>query len=260
MATLTAVAQASTFPPRVLVSLTGLVALSIVSVTIYRIADGDRTGLRGAVGLDTTGVDSVVRVDGEEPFGIVIQYVAVLVNNVGTVTEVLSSTQTVNVAARYVISDAINALGASVVVERWPDKKRTRAATTHNINGRLVVVSRPRSAASATIEVRTDTAEDGDNLNALLDSATAGTVQIRQSGDVAGFDSYLAVPDDTENRLWWSAERWWKLDVVETEAWAPDLEARGFTLDDIENAYLGGTLNDIRNDFATLLLIAQAEF
>lgn len=248
------------FPPRVLVSLTGILADSIDTVTIYRIAGGVRTGLRGAIGLDTTGIDAVVRVDGETPFGIPIQYVAVLVNTSGTVYEAYSATLTVTVAANFVISDAINALGVKVTVEQWPAWKRTRDAATFNVNGRLIAVSKPRSKKVSTLVARTDTDSDGDKLNDLLDAATSGVVLIRQSLGIGGFDAYLAVTDDTEDRQWYEPRRWWTFETAQVDPWPPSLEARGFTLGDLATAYQGGMLADIAGDFTTLLAIAQAEF
>jgi hypothetical protein len=244
----------------VLVSLTGILADSIDTVTIYRIAGGVRTGLRGAIGVDTTGIDAVVRVDGETPFGTPIQYVAVLVDASGNVFEAYSATLTVDVAADYVISDAINALGAKVVVESWPDRKRTRESAILNVNGRLVAVSKPRSGALSTMGVRTDTQTDADDLDDLLDAATSGVVLVRNNVGLSGFDMYLAVTDDTENRQWWGSRCWWSVETAEVDPWAPSLEARGFTLGDIATAYEGGELADIADDFATLLAIAQAEF
>lgn len=260
-APLSAVVQ-NVFPPRVLVSLVGLVADSIETVTIYRIVGTTRTELRGAIDLDTTGVDAVVRVDGETPFGIEIQYVAVMVDISGQVFEVYSPLLTVDVAADYVISDAINALGVKVVVETWPDRKRTRESTTFNVNGRLVAVSKPRSSPTATVSVRTDTESDRDSLNDVLDAATSGVVLIRNNVGATGFDSYLAITDDTENRQWWGPRTWFALETAEVDPWAPSLEARGFTLGDIATTYEGGVLSDISDDFngQTLLAIAQAEF
>lgn len=257
---LTATIQ-NVFPPRVLISLVGLVSASITSVTIYRISGTTRTGLRGAIDLDTTGADAVVRVDGETPFGTEIQYVAVLVDTNGVVYEAYSQTLTVTVAADYVISDAINALGVAVTAEQWPAWKRTRAATTFNVNGRLVAVSKPRSQPTSTLTVRTDTDEAADDLNGLLDAATSGVLLVRQSVGVDGFDGYLAVTDDTEDREWWSTRRWWTLETARVDPWPDSLEARGFTLADLAATYEGGTLQDIADDFngQTLLAIAQAE-
>jgi hypothetical protein len=248
------------FPPRVLITLAGLIADDISTITIYRQIGTDRFPLRGAINLNTVAVDTIVRVDGEQPFGVAYNYVAVLADSLGTISEAYSDPLTVTLGARYVISDAITATGAMVAAETWPDHKSTRDSTTFNVGGRAVVVSGPRMAPASTLRLRTDTADDGDAMDALLDTATSGVVLVREEFNLAGFAAYLAILTDSDDRQWWSPVRWWTLDVQETESWPANLEARGFTLGDINTAYLAGSLNDIRNDFATLLLIAQANF
>jgi hypothetical protein len=248
------------FPPRVLITLAGLVADGIATVTVYRQIGTDRFPLRGAINLNTVGVDTVVRVDGEQPFGVAYSYVAVVTDSLGVVSEAYSDPLTVTLGARYVISDAITATGAMVGAETWPEHKSIRDATTFNVGGRAVVVSGPRMAPASTLRLRTDTANDGDAMDALLDTATSGVVLVREEFNLAGFATYLAVLTDSDDRQWWGPVRWWTLDVQETEPWPANLEARGFTLLDINTAYSSGTLNDIRNSYATLLAIAQANF
>lgn len=251
----------SVFPPRVLITLTGLVADSIVTATVYRQVGTARTALRGAVAVNTTSTDSLVRIDGEQPFGAAYNYVAVLTNSSGVVSEAYSDPLTVTLGTRYVASDAITATGAKVVAEAWPSKKRVRDSTVFNVGGRAVVVSGPRGSASSSLQLRTDTTADGDALQALLDGATSGVILVREEFSLAGFSAYLAVLEDDENRQWYDQTRWWTLSVMETEAWPANLEARGFTLLDIANHYAPtGTLSDLRNDYATLLAIAQGNF
>lgn len=259
-ATIAATGQA-VFPPRVLVSVTGMLADDIVTATIYRVAAGVRSVLRGADAVDATGDDALVRVDGEQPFGVAVTYIAELTDDQGTRAEIESSSVTSTVAAEYVLSDAITAVGVKVVAEAWADKRRGRDGATFNVGGRWVAVLRPRSGATSTLVVRTDTVEDGDALQSLLDGATSGVVLIRQDGTVNGVDAYLAVLDDGENREWWSPRRRWSLDTVEVEPWPGTLEARGFTLQDIATYYGDGTLQDIADDNpGTLLDIAQRDW
>lgn len=259
-ATITATAQA-VFPPRVLVSVTGMLADDIVTATVYRVVSGDRTVLRGADAVDATGDNALVRTDGEQPFGISVTYIAELTDDQGTRAEIQSSSVTSTVAAEYVLSDAITAVGVKVVAEAWPEKRRTRDASVFNVGGRMLAVTRPRSGATSTIVVRTDTLADGNALQALLDGATSGVLLIRQDGTVDGVDAYLAVLDDGENREWWNPRRRWPLDVIEVEPWPDNLEARGFTLQDIATYYGDGTLQEIADDNpGTLLDIAQRDW
>jgi phage replication-related protein YjqB (UPF0714/DUF867 family) len=255
--TLTAAVQ-NAFPPRVLVELSGLAAAGIASVTLYRQVAGVRTVLRGADGVDVTGDDVLLRTDGEEPFGVPVTYVADLVDGTGARAEVTTGPLTVTCPARFVISDAVTGLGAAVVVQTPLDKARTRDATTMNVGGRYVVISRPRSGFQTTLTVRTETEEDGDALNAVLANATEGVILLRAVPSLPRVDGYLAVPDDTESPTYYDGYTWWELTAVQAEAWPAVLEAAGYTLQDLAGAF-PGTLQDINDNFATLLDIAVAD-
>lgn len=252
----TASAQ-SVFPPRNLVSATGLAADDIVTATLYRQVGTTRTVVRAADAVDVTGANELLRVDAEQPFGVSVNYAAVLVDVMGLEWEVFSGPITSTVTSD-VISDAIRGIGAHVTIASWPDKKRDRDAATFNVGGRLVVVGRPRSSASATILVRTATSADGDALDAVLAGATEGVVMIRKQSTMAGVDVHLAVLSDTEDRNWYDGVRRWTLEAIETEPWPTILEARGFTLQDIADNYT--SLQDLSDDFATLLAIALFDF
>ena len=175
----------------------------------------------------------------------------------GAVWTVTSGTITSTVTSD-VISDAIRGVGAAVRIASWPEKKRDRDATQFNVGGRIVVVGKKRSAASATVTVRTETTEAGDALQDVLDEATEGIILIRKQTTMAGVDGYLVALSDTEDRNWYNATRRWSLDSVETEAWPDVLEAAGFTLQDIADNYT--TLKDISDANATLLILAQRDF
>ncbi|RPE44169.1 hypothetical protein EDD90_7399 [Streptomyces sp. Ag109_O5-1] len=248
----------SVFPPRNLVSATGLTGDDIVTVTLYRQVGTTLTAVRAASGIDVTGQSALLRVDAEQPFGISLNYAALLTDMYGTQWTVYSGpiTSTVN---SDVISDAVRGVGAQVFIEDWPDKKRTRDATTFNINGRLVVQGKKRSSAQATVTVSTDTDDDGEDLQDVLDNATEGTILIRKEVTLPGVDGWLALLDDDERRNWQTPYRLWDLDTVETQPWPDVLEAAGFTLQDIANNF--STLQDIANAFpGTLLDIAQFDF
>ncbi|MEW2300282.1 hypothetical protein AB0958_09905 [Streptomyces sp. NPDC006655] len=248
----------SVFPPRNLVSATGLTGDDIVTATLYRQVGTTLTAVRAASGIDVTGQSALLRVDAEQPFGVSLNYAAVLTDMYGQQWTVYSGPITSMVTSD-VISDAIRGVGAPVFIESWDDKKRTRDATTFNINGRIVVQGKKRGSAQATVTVSTDTDDDGDALQDVLDNATEGTILIRKQVTLSGVDNWLALLDDDEKRNWQTPYRSWDLNTVETQAWPDVLEAAGFTLADIANNF--STLQDIANAFpGTLLDIAQYDF
>jgi hypothetical protein len=254
-AAITATSQ-SVFPPRVLCSVTGMLAEDIVRATIYRVVGTNRTPVRAASDIDVTAQAALLRVDAEQPFGVATSYAADLTDSAGGVWTVTSGSLTSTVAAD-VISDAIQGVGAAVTIQSWPDKKRTRDATVFNVGGRLVAQGRPRSSASATVTFSTTTDADGDAVQDVLDDATEGVILIRKQVSLPGVDGHLALLDDAEDRAWYSERRVWSMETIETEAWPDVLEAAGFTLQDIADNY--STLLDLSNAFATLLAIAQAD-
>ncbi|MCX3064198.1 hypothetical protein [Streptomyces beihaiensis] len=238
--------------------MTGMLADDIVTATIYREVGSTQTAVRAASNVDVTGTDALVRVDAEQPFGVAVTYTADLTDVNGIAWTVTSSSITSTVDSD-IISDAITGIGAHVHVEAWADKRRTRDATVHNVNGRLVVVGKTRSTAQGTVTVSTDTKDDGDALSDVLTGATEGTVMIRAQTSADGVDNYLALLNDDERRNWQTPYREWDLDIAETEAWPDVLEAAGFTLQDIANNY--ATLQDLADAFpGTLLDIATYDF
>lgn len=256
-AALAATAQTAS-PPRVLASVTDMLAEDIVKASIYRVQGTTRTAVRAASAVDVTGQTALLRVDAEQPFGVAVSYTADLTDVNGSVWTVSTSGTITSTVTSDVISDAVRGLGASVTIQSWPEKKRTRDSTVFNVGGRIVSVGRPRSAATATVTVRTATTADGDALQAVLDGATEGVILIRKMTTMAGVDNHLAVLSDSEDRTWYDGLRWWALEAVETEPWPDALEAAGFTLQDIANNY--STLKDLSDAFATLLAIALHNF
>ncbi len=253
-----AVAQ-SVFPPRNLLTATGLLADNIASVSLYRQVGTTLTPVRASTDVSVSGLDALLRIDAEQPLGVALDYLAVLTDVNGLRWDVYSSAITSTVTSD-VISDAIRGIGAAVVIQSWPAKKRDRDATVFNVGGRIVAVSRPRSGAQATVTMRTLTDEDGDALQAVLDAATEGVLLIRKQVTTAGVDNHLAVVSDTEDRTWYNEFRYWSLETYETEAWADVLEAAGFALQDIADNYT--SLQDLADDFnpGTLLDIATFDF
>lgn len=246
-------------PPRNLVAATGMLADDIVSATLYRQYGNARTPVRAASDVDVTGQNALLRVDAEQPFGVPISYAAELTDINGLVWTVTSGTITSTVTSD-VVSDAVQGTGAAVTIVSWPNKKRDRDATTFNVGGRIVVVGKPRSSASATVTVRTDTQADGDDMQAVLDAATEGVIQIRARTTLPGVDNHLAIVSDDEDRDWYSPRRRWAMDVYETEPWPDVLEAAGFTLADVAANF--STLGDIAAFFTpgSLLSIALYDF
>ncbi|MFJ4551100.1 hypothetical protein ACIP4X_18045 [Streptomyces sp. NPDC088817] len=250
-------APQSVFPPRNLVSVTGLAGDDITSVTVYRQVGTTLTPVRAAAGVDTTGVTVLLRVDAEQPFGVPHNYAVDLTDVNGRTWRAYSGPIT-SIVDGDVISDAIRGVGARVFIEDWPEKRRSREATTFNVGGRLVVVGRPRSAAQSSITVSTDTSEDGDALQDVLDGATEGILLIRKQVSIEGVDGYQALIEDSERRQWSIPYRLWELSTAETEAWPDVLESSGFTLQDIADNF--STLSDLASSFPTLLAIALYDF
>ncbi|MDG4799055.1 hypothetical protein [Micromonospora sp. WMMD980] len=235
MPAITATVQ-DTWPPRVLVSVTGLTVGDAVEV--YRVVAGQRTLLRA--GASASVIDpAFLRVDAELPFGVPVAYVAVV--NGGT--EYATSAVACNLpGGRVAVSDAITGDAAETVIMAWPDKLRERDNTVFRVGGRNVVVSGPMAGFTGDVEFYAASTSARDDLMDLLAAATEGVVQIRQPGGYDGVDSYVAVLAVTERR--WSQDgsdprRRILVQVAEVDAWAPALEARGATLQDIADAYTG---------------------
>lgn len=256
MAVTIAAAVQDVWPPRVLVSVTGLTVGNAVEV--YRVAGGARTLVRAGTAAAVTD-PSFLRVDAELPFGVPVSYVAV----------VNGATEYATAAAAYAlpggkvaVTDAISGQAAEVVILSWPDKSRDRPASVFKVDGRNIVVSGPLAQYESDVELFTETTAAGDQLAALLADATEAVVQLRQPGGYDGVDAYLVVLGYTERR--WSQDgsdprRVWALRVAQVDAWPATLEAMGTTLQDIADAYAGLTLADIAGDYPTLLALAQAD-
>lgn len=230
---ITADAQDS-WPPRVLVSVTGLTVGD--SVILYRSVGGERTEVRAGAADDIADT-SFLRVDAELPFGMPVTYVVVVDGvteySVGPTTYALPG-------GKVAVSDAIVGLAAEVVILAWPDKDRNRRSTTFQVGGRNIVVGGRLGQPESDIELFVEASSALDNLMEVLEQATQGVVQIRQPGGYDGIDSYLAVIGVNERRFSQDGSdprRVIALRVAETDSWAPALEARGFTLQDIADRY-----------------------
>lgn len=244
------------YPPRVVVAATGLTVGDFVELS--RVVGGVRTPVRG--GLDESVSDtSFVRVDAELPFGVPVHYHA-NVNDVGHDSTTATYTLT---GGKVALSDAVSGLAAEVVILAWPDKAYSPQSSTFKVGGRNVVVQGALGQFESTVELFTETTSSRDNLWALLRNCTEGIIQVRQPGGYDGVDSYIAVTDAKETR--WSQDgsdprRRHTLQIAEVEPWASVLEAHGYTLQDLADAYAGQTLADLAMDYPTLLAVSQGDF
>lgn len=269
--TLTAVTQ-GVEPERVLITATGLAAENINTISLQRVVSGDIFDIRGSVGVSLLGDDSFVRTDAEQPFGVAFSYQAILVDALGDTWIITSNSLTQNIT-NALLSDALTGLGLELQIVSWPQKDYSRDSAVFNINGRIVVVDRPRSTPSSTLTVATASNDDRNQLNELLSNATDGIIQLRQQRQIAGVgcveydddtDAYLAITADSflRNGRFISPSRLVSMTCIEVEPWPAIFEAHGSTLLDIYNKYPDSTLQRIADVFTpgTLLSIAQFDW
>lgn len=261
MAVAITVTEQDVWPTRVLVSVTGLtVTGSADSVDVYRETGGERTAVRGGSTAAVTDPSFLV-VDAELPFGVPIKYIAV----VDGTTEYSTSLTTYTLdGGNVALTDAINGEAAEVVILAWDEKRLQRQATVFKVGGRNVVISGDLGMFEGDVELYTETTSSRDSLMSLLESATEGVIQIRQSYDKAydGVDSYVSVLGVAERRYSQDGSdprRIFTLSVAEVESWAPLLHAQGFTYADLEAAYTGLTYANLASNYATYLALAQAD-
>ncbi len=233
MPAITAVEQ-DTWPPRVLVSVTGLTVGD--AVELYRQTGGQRTQVRAGESAAVAD-SSFLRTDAELPFGVPVTYVAVVNGDIEYAT---AATTYALPGGKVAVTDAITGDSAETVIMAWPDKARTRQASTFDVGGRTVVVSGPMGQPTSDVEFYAASTAALDDLVSVLSTATGGVVQVRQPGGYAGIDSYLAVLSVSERRFSQDGSdprRTVSAEVAEVEGWAPALEARGTTLQDIADTY-----------------------
>lgn len=245
------------YPPRVLLTAAGLTLGD--SVDIYRSVGGERTAVR-AGSSDAVTDTSFLTVDAELPFGTPVTYVLV----VNDATEYTAGPTTYELpGGKVAVTDAITGQAAEVVILAWAEKAYGRQSSVFQVGGRNVVVAGPVVGFESTIELVTQSTSARDSLVDVLRDATEGIVQIRQPGGYDGVDSYVAVTSFTERRHSQDGSdprRIIAVQAVEVDPWAAELEATGYTLQDIADAYTGLTLDDLEDDYATLLELAQGEF
>lgn len=256
--TLTATLQ-DAFPPRVLLTLTGLTVGD--HVDLYRVVAGVRTLVRAGTTDSATDV-SFLRIDAELPFGIPVSYVAVVED-----MEVTTAAVTYDLpGSKVALSDAISGDSAEVVIMAWPDKEFNRPSTVFSVGGSTIADLGDLGQPTSTITFYLESLSARLNFEALMADATEGIFQLRSADSTTydGVDGYFAALSIRERRFSQDGSdkrRLIDVDVAEVDGWAAGLEAQGFTLQDIADFYgAAGTLADIDADFTSLLDIARADF
>lgn len=252
------VTEQDVWPPRMLLTATGLFGGGFL--TINRMVAGQRTPVRGANSFVMTGDTSFVVVDAELPFGVPVSYE--LIEN--GVTSPVEGPFTVTLAGgKVALTDAITGQACEVTILAIDDRVREAPSSVFNIDGKNRVVSGRVGQFQATIEYFTETTSAADALSNLLANCTQGIIQQRQAGGYDGVDDHLAVLAATDRR--WSQDgsdprRIWSVRVAQCDGWGANLEARGYTYQDVADAYTGLTYADLAADFASYLLLAQGDF
>jgi hypothetical protein len=256
-ATLTASLVSTVYPPRVLLTATGLDIGQ--PITISRIVSGQRTAVRGADNTVMTATTLVI-VDSEIPFGLPVSYVLTIGGSDDTTTTPVTYTLP---GGKVVLSDAPGGLSAEVVIMSWPDQAQDAQASVFVVDRKNIVVTAGLAQYRSTVDLFTETTAGGDQLDRLLNAATSGIVQVRQPGGYDGVDGYWAVLGVSKTR--WSQDgsdqrRIWSLSVAEVDPWPTSLLARGFTYADVVAHYTGLTYVQWAADYATYLAAQQGDY
>jgi hypothetical protein len=251
------VQQQDAYPPRALVTVTGLTVGD--QVAIYRDVDGQRTLIRA--GSTDSAIDvAFIRLDAELPFGVPVSYVAVVED-----MEIASAPVTYTLpGGKVALSDALSGDAAEVVIWAWPEKTYDRQGSVLVAGGRNVGVVQEVGQFQSELELFTDTDQARESLVALFHSATDGILQLRAPSVVIypGVDCFLCVMSFAERRFSQDGSdprRLWRVTVAEVDGWAPTFEAIGFTYADLEAAYAGLTYANLAADYTTYLALAQAD-
>lgn len=252
-------AEQDVYPPRVLVSVTGLAGGEAVNIS--RVVTAQRTTVRAGEGIASG--TAYLALDAELPFGVPVSYVATVDGVEYTTSSATHDLPDGATLSKPAFTDAINGLTAEAVIVSWPDKEYTRdSAVLQLADGYNAVIQGPIGQYASTLTLFTETTSARGNLEALVAGAAAGTIQIRQGGAYSGVDSYINVlsfrvqrfsQDGTDER------RLFVLEVVEVAAWPVGLTAQGYTYADLEALYDSLTYTDLASDYATYLDLAQAD-
>jgi hypothetical protein len=245
------------WPPRKLLTVTGLSGATFV--TVNRIVGGARTPVRD-LNFIFVGTTTTVVVDAELPFGLPVTYE--LIDN-DVVTDTDGPYTTTLTGGKVALTDAITALAAEVVIFAHDDLAHDAEATVFQVDGANYVVSDKIGQPTATWEFYTETTTAHDDLMTLLRECTTGVFQQRQPGGYDGVDGYYAPLSVAVRRFSQDGSDERRITAVrmaETAGWHEGMLTRGYTLQDVADAYTGQTLADLAGDYATLLLLAQGDF
>jgi hypothetical protein len=257
VAAITATDVLTVWPPRKEITLTGLDGSE--SVTINRIVGGARTPLRGYEDR-FVGTTTRVLTDAESPFGLPVTYELLLS---GTAVDTDGPATLTLTGGNVALTDAISGLSSEVVILAHDDLVADAEATVFGIDGRNYVVGDPLGQEVGLWEFYTETTTAKTNLDALLRLCTSNILQMRQPGGYDGVDGYYSPLTMSTRRFSQDGSDQRRITAVRlaaTSAWPDVLETRGFTLQDVADAYAGQTLTDLAGDYATLLLLAQGDF
>jgi hypothetical protein len=252
--TIIQVDEQAVYPPRVLITVVDLQVGDIVSV--YRSVAGVRTLVQG--GTVTMTDVALLRIDASLPFGVPVTYVAAI-NGSETSSPAVAHTLP---GGKVVVSDAIAALAAEVVIWAWPEKAYDRSSTVYRVGSRNVVVSGDLSQSEGDVELYVDATSSAENLRDVLADCTQGIIQIRQPGGYDGVDGFYVLTDIRERRFSQDGsdeKRIFACHAVEVDGWAAAFTALGFTYGDLAAVYAGLTYSNLAADFATYLALGQAD-
>ena len=260
---LTLVVQDEVYPARVQVTATNLTIGDVITISRSAAGSTTRVAIRGANEI-TAASTTLVLSDAEQPFGVELTYRLTIGETTEEQRDVAEATVTVTlVGGKVVLSDAIAGNAVEVVVLSWPSKRRTRPTSVFPVAGRNIVVSGTRGQFEGTIELFCETTAEVEAVNALLQSATSGVLQLRQAGPYDGVDCYFVTTSDDETRYSQDGSderRVYALDVIETTAWTFTQSSGTYTLQDIADYYSGYTLATLAADYPTLLAIAGGSY
>lgn len=253
-----AVTDQSVWPPRKLITITGL---TNAFFTLFRVVGTQRTPVRGAHNQYVWPATDHLVVDAEMPFGLAYSYE--IEQPDGTVVDT-DGPHTVTLPGGLVaLSDAITGLAAEVTIGAMDPLASTTNAAVYATDGLNRVVSSPLSQPTTIIEYLTTTLTARNDLRALLAGTTAGIYQQRGPDPAYDADAYYSVLESRERRFSQDGtdeRRITAVTVAQVDPWHSSLAAVGYDYADLAGAYTGLTYVDLNADFATYLDLAQGDF
>lgn len=259
-----AVEITSTYPHKVLVSITGMTVGQ--RIRLHRVVNGVMSPVRGGY-FESINTDAVVIADNEAPFGVPVYWRTRVNEQFSSYFDRDSAPLNLTLeGGKVCVSDAITGNSAEVTVMAWDKTSYSADATVFRVAGQNKVITGPGGLTgqfTADVRLRVNSTSSKENLLNLLASATSGTLQIRRSVSNGTLDEcYFSVLNfDIErvsNRI--SDERRdFVMSIVEKDSWPYTFVAQGFTYGDLEAVYSGLTYADLELDFPTYLDLMQAD-